>query len=234
MSYVGTITAGGATHLVGSTLYGTCTTAAATAAKVVTCTDFDQLITGVEIRVKFTNSNTVANPTLNVNGTGAKAIYRYGTTRPSTTAATSWQAGAVVSFTYDGTNWIITGWLNDNTTYNAATRSAAGLMSAADKQTLDELSAKMEGSKMLIDIAAGPLEKGSTGITFPFIEGTTMVHIKSFSSSYEEDLVLKDLKSGKIENGKLGSSEYSVNANGEITFKPTSSYGMSLTVYYYK
>ena len=124
MSYVGNIAAGGATHLVGSTLYGTCATAANVAAKVVTCANFDQLLTGVEIRVKFTYSNTVANPTLNVNGTGAKSIYRYGTTAPSTTAATSWQAGAVVSFTYVGANWV----MNNNTVYAAATQSADGLM----------------------------------------------------------------------------------------------------------
>lgn len=104
MGYVGNVKIGSDTHLVGSTLYGTCGTAAGTAAKVVTCANFTTLITGVTIHVKFTNSNTVANPTLNVNNTGAKNIYRYGTTAPSTSAKTSWQAGAVVSFTYDGTN----------------------------------------------------------------------------------------------------------------------------------
>ena len=93
MGYIGKVTAGGATYPVGSTLYGTCDTAAATAAKVVTMADFDTLLTGVTIHVKFTNSNSVANPTLNVNNTGAKAIYRYGTTAPSTNAATSWLAG---------------------------------------------------------------------------------------------------------------------------------------------
>ena len=116
MSYIGNIKADGTTHLVGSTLYGTCSTAAGTAAKVVTCDNFDQLLTGVTIHVKFTNKNSVANPTLNVNGTGAKNIYRYGTTRPSTSDVTSWIAGAVVSFTYDGTSWIMNDWLN--TTYS--------------------------------------------------------------------------------------------------------------------
>ena len=114
MGYVGKVTAGGSTHLVGSTLYGTCSTAAATAAKVVTCADFTTLITGVTIHVKFTYANGVASPTLNVNSTGAKNIYRYGTTAPSTSAASSWQAGSVVEFTYDGSAWIMNGWLNDN------------------------------------------------------------------------------------------------------------------------
>ena len=53
--------------------YGTCSTAAGTAAKTVACTGF-ALVTGAEITVKFTVTNTAANPTLNVNNTGAKFI----------------------------------------------------------------------------------------------------------------------------------------------------------------
>ena len=115
MGYVGKVTAGGSTHLVGSTLYGTCSSTADTVAKVVTCSDFTTLITGVTIHVKFTNTNTATNPTLNVNSTGAKSIYRYGTTVPSTSASWSWYAGAVVSFTYDGSAWIMNDMIgNDN------------------------------------------------------------------------------------------------------------------------
>lgn len=113
MSYVGKITSGGSTHLVGSTLYGTCTTAADTAAKVVTCADFDQLMEGITIHVKFTNSNSATNPTLNVNNTGAKNIYKYGTAAPGTTAATSWSAGSVISFTYDGSYWQMNDHIDD-------------------------------------------------------------------------------------------------------------------------
>lgn len=113
-TYIGKIKADGTNELpIAATLYGTCATAAATAAKVVVCANFDKLITGVTIKVKFTYANGVANPTLNVNSTGAIAIMRYGTTRPSTSAATSWNAGAVVSFTYDGTYWQMNDWLVD-------------------------------------------------------------------------------------------------------------------------
>lgn len=124
MAYIGKVTAGGNTGmLVGSTLYGTCETAAATAAKVAVITGFDTLETGVTVHIKFTNSNTVANPTLAIKATSsgtattAKSIMRYGTTAPSTTAKTSWQAGSVISFTYDGTYWQMNGWLNDDSTY---------------------------------------------------------------------------------------------------------------------
>ena len=127
-SYIGDVKIGSTTYPVGSTLYGTCATAAATAAKVVTMANFDTLKTGITIHVKFTYSNTVANPTLNVNSTGAKAIMRYGTTAPSTSAATSWNAGAVVSFTYDGTYWQMNDWLvdgNSNTWRNITVNGTA-------------------------------------------------------------------------------------------------------------
>ena len=87
------------------TLYGTCSTAANTAAKVVVCSKFNTLTTGSSINVKFTNANTVANPTLNVNSTGAKSIKRFGTTSPNASPELSWNAGAVVEFVYDGTYW---------------------------------------------------------------------------------------------------------------------------------
>ena len=81
--------------------YGTCDTAASTAAKVVSCTDF-ALATDATIFVKFTNSNSVASATLNVNNTGAKYI-RYN--NASITSATRWPAGSIVEFYYDGTYW---------------------------------------------------------------------------------------------------------------------------------
>lgn len=122
-----------------SPLYGECSTAAATAAKTVTINNFPGLITGVTIKVKFTNSNTVASPTLNVNGTGAKAIMRYGTTAVSTSAATSWRAGAVVSLTYDGTNWVENTGIDDNTTYSSQTAASGGtatsLVTTGEKYT---------------------------------------------------------------------------------------------------
>lgn len=109
MSYVGKVNAGGAEHLVGSTLYGTCSTASVTAAKVVTCANFDKLIEGVTIHVKFTYSDTASGSTMNVNGTGAKPIKQYGNQSASGNSFFSWPDGSIVAFTYDGTNWVMNG-----------------------------------------------------------------------------------------------------------------------------
>ncbi len=100
--------------------YGVCSTAQGTAAKTVTVSPaLEALEEGELIFVKFNNSNTASNPTLNVNGLGAKTIRRYGTTSPSTSAASSWNAGSVVALVYDGTTWQMVGWIN--TTYSSMT-----------------------------------------------------------------------------------------------------------------
>lgn len=104
--------------------YGECSTAAGTAAKTVTVQGDFVLEKGAVVAVKFTNSNSVASPTLNVTpqggtATGAKSIMRYGTTAVSTSALTSWTAGQIVIFMYDGTYWQRT--FNDtDTTYSNA------------------------------------------------------------------------------------------------------------------
>ena len=67
---------------------------------------------------KHTARKPRANPTLNVNGTGAISIKRYGTTAPSTSATTSWNAGTIFGLMYDGTYWMLISWLNNNTTYS--------------------------------------------------------------------------------------------------------------------
>lgn len=54
--------------------YGSCATAAATAAKTVTIDGF-VLEPGVRVSVYFSNMNTAASPTLNVSGTGAYTIW---------------------------------------------------------------------------------------------------------------------------------------------------------------
>lgn len=92
------------------THYGTCSTEASTAAKVVSLTSFS-LATGSKVMVKFTVTNTAASPTLNVNGTGAKAIMYRGTAISAGYLA----ANRVYEFVYDGTNYELVGDINVDT-----------------------------------------------------------------------------------------------------------------------
>lgn len=85
--------------------YATCSTPAATAAKVVTIPGF-VLTLGVHVRIKFSANNTAATPTLNVSETGAKSIKVKGN---NLAAAGDLAANGIYEFVYDGTNWELTG-----------------------------------------------------------------------------------------------------------------------------
>lgn len=100
--------------------YAECSTAAATAAKTVTLSGFT-LATGARIIVRFTVTNTASNPTLNVNGTGAKAI-QY---RNAAISAGYLAANRLREFVYDGSAWELIGDVDTSTTYSVASQSEA-------------------------------------------------------------------------------------------------------------
>ena len=87
--------------------FGTCSTPGATAAKTITINggSYFSLSTGAEVTVKFTNTNTVSGLTLNVNGTGAKAIYYRGKNIPYHVIL----ANKLYTFRYDGSYWQLVG-----------------------------------------------------------------------------------------------------------------------------
>lgn len=125
---------GSDTHdiIAGANIYCTCDTAEGTAAKVATvAAGVFSLFTGARVVVKFTNKNAAASPTLNVAGTGAYPMRRYGSTAMSTGTTTSgWIAGAIQAFTFDGSAWVQDYW--NNTTYsNAALGQGYGTCATA-------------------------------------------------------------------------------------------------------
>lgn len=123
MGTIAKVTAGGATHLIASTAYGTCSTGEATTDKVATIQDSQAftLIAGETVHIYFTNTNSATSPTLNVNSTGAKPIRLYGNTVPNGGYwGTSWKAKSIVSFTYN-TDLVSTGcWLMNDATIQTA------------------------------------------------------------------------------------------------------------------
>lgn len=123
----------------GGVFYGTCSTAAGTAAKVVVCEDFTSadLLAGTVIAVKFTatNSGAVGSLTLNVNGTGAKNIkYINNGTLGNLTSAGYIKANTTYYFYYDGTYWVAL--FNYNTTYSAMSEAEALAGTATTARTI--------------------------------------------------------------------------------------------------
>lgn len=116
--------------------YCTCATDASTKAKVATCSVGQFTLTkGQKAVVKFSYANTAVGPTLNIGSTGAKTIYWHGQVLPSTQY---WEAGAVLEFVYNGSQFELIGIAKDNSKeYSVATTSSDGLFSATDKVKLD-------------------------------------------------------------------------------------------------
>lgn len=131
------------------THYCTCDTDSGTVEKIVSVTGF-VLETGARVTVKFSNSNTASNPTLNVHSgnayTGAKAIMYRGTSSVSGSSDYyRWQAGDIIDFIYDGTNWVMVGWQTyayhaesaTASTYATCLRySTTNLLTASDTSTV--------------------------------------------------------------------------------------------------
>ena len=91
----------------GSTWYGTCSTSASTTAKSVTLARGTLNFTaGAKIAVKFSYNNTASAPTLTINST-TKNIKYIDADGNVSTPLIWWNAGDVVEFTYDGTQWLM-------------------------------------------------------------------------------------------------------------------------------
>ena len=91
--------------------YATCSVAASTAAKTANVANgTPTLEAGLHVFVKFTYANTAASPTLNINSTGAKAIWYDGEVIGSDASANvKGLLSGLCEFVYDGTQWHIVG-----------------------------------------------------------------------------------------------------------------------------
>lgn len=154
-SYIGKVQINSGDYaLVGSTLYGVCYTAAATAQKDITAnttspaitgdyinTSYDNPIRGTTIHVKFINGNTATTGTSLLVGTLTNPLNVIGNfTCPANT---------IISFTLDeNQNWVVNDNVDTNTeyvfktTYNASTNRVLGeadVGTAAEKDTVNAL-----------------------------------------------------------------------------------------------
>ena len=87
------------------TWYGTCSTAAGTAAKTSTINEI-VVCKGTVVKLNMTYANTNTSATMNITSTGAKNLY-YGTstTRPTTANGYGWGASSTATFVFDGQYW---------------------------------------------------------------------------------------------------------------------------------
>lgn len=147
--------------------YAFCSTLASTAEKVAT---IDPAVTGYSlykgavIAVVFSDTNTAAIPTLNVNSTGAKEIRNYIGT-PLSEAEYGWSAGATIVFVYDGTYWRF----QDNGTVNRISSAEASILINSSninlKVSKNGIISSINQSAETIKINAGKVEIGGFTVT---------------------------------------------------------------------
>lgn len=137
-SYIFTMPSSGNTDTY-TTAY--CSTAAATAAKVATCTGY-VLTSGHWVHVTMTNANSASSAlTLNINSTGAKTIYIDGTA--SSSSNKTLPAGTYLVY-YDGTNYYFRtdGYLGKPITVGSASSWSAGSVPSMTKSNVTAKSVK--------------------------------------------------------------------------------------------
>ena len=115
--------------------FGTCSTAGSTAAKAVTLSlgTLTSLTNGAIVTINFSNANTAANPTLNVNSKGAKAILS------ETGSSVGSFAAGTYTLTYNGTAWVM------SAAAASASAAAAATAASAAQTTAERAEGKIDG-----------------------------------------------------------------------------------------
>lgn len=201
--------------------YGTCSTAAATATKEVTLSSAVgwNLVAGVVIGVKFSNSNTASSVKLDVNGSGAKSIYFGNAVYAGTSVQITGWKDYIIYYMYDGTNWMF---LNNSynftdsnnyVTQTATTTSAdyeVLFSNTADNTTRNEAARK--NSNLTFNPSTGNLQ-------VPQLNGATIGSSPKFTDTYNVLQTLGRVSSPNTQYGD-GKIRYIIVSSSMTTDKP--------------
>ena len=202
------------------THYAVCSTAAATAAKAVSLSGFT-LATGAEITVRFSATNTAANPSLNVNGTGAKPI-QY---RNVAVTAGVLAANRTYRLVYDGSSWELVGDLDSVQTSISGNAGTATRLAAARSVRINlasQAAANFDGSANITPGVSGTLSTGNGGtgrtdgkavaLATPRTITLTGAVTGSVSFDGSKNVSLATVSGGGLDAGKPQTQVYTGNA----------------------
>jgi hypothetical protein len=115
---------------------------------------------------------------LKIGTTDAKSIKRYGTTAPSDSSSSSWNAGSAVLFIYDGTYWQMVGWLNTTYSEISATNITNGSNATTGLITGRRAKAAVEAFAPVKDVTVGgtSVMSGTTAVVpaIPTVNDATL------------------------------------------------------------
>ena len=177
--------------------YADCSTSASTQDKELTITDFN-LATGVIVVVKFANANSYnGTARLKINSLAAVDIATVGTTK---TSRYYWTAGEVVTFIYDGSNFVMLEGGVATTTYYGVTK-----LSSSTSSTSTSLAATPSAVKAAYDLANGKADVSD-------------IPTKISELTNDSDFIEKSSTAGLIKN------DGSVDTNTYLTSSSLSNY----------
>lgn len=176
----------------------TCSTASGTKYKTVSIPNIDTPSIGTCITVVFTNGNSIASPTLGINGTSTDEIRiraEDGTIIPftttygsSTTAPYSWQSNTTLDLYYNGTYWIV---LNNPVVKCKKTRTAGTGSSSPSYKVYANGYKEIMGYASLGDVSSK--KDINTTFTLPITMSETNYHV-SLSTRHNNS---SDVQSGE-------------------------------------
>lgn len=201
--------------------YGTCSTAAGTAAKAVTLSSYTLVKNGF-VAVKFDNAVTSSSSTMNINSKGAKAIYYNGAALGTNVIL----AGDVCLFVYDGSYYhLLTidrayngsgGITVDNATIKHSNSVTAGTAQGDATKTLS-FGGTFTIPTVTYDAQGHITAKGTTTMTMPSNPNTNKSHkiISGTKADGSTNITSASASSGDITLGDSGvtAGEYGPTAN---------------------
>lgn len=209
--------------------FGVCTTGATGAAKTVSIANFDSshLAAGARVAVKYSNTNTANNPTLNVSGSGAKQIRYLGANIP----AGALKANQIHEYIYDGTYWNFVGILKGDLTksdvttalgYTPATQDPAstnsnGLMSSDDKIKLNGIEEEAQ-----VNVLEG-VKLNGTALTISSADKTVDIPVMGAASASTAGTV------GAVPASSAGDQNKFLKANGTWDVPENTTYSNAST-----
>ena len=150
--------------------FGTSSTSAGTAAKTATVDSTFSLTSGNIVFIQFSSGNTASSPTLNVNSTGAIAIYK----TSSAAAAYDWSAGEIIAFVYNGTHWRMVDAGYATTSYYGVTKldSSTSSTSTSTAATPSAVKAAYDLADSKSTVTVTPITSTGTKIGTISVDGT--------------------------------------------------------------
>ena len=197
--------------------YGTCTTAAATTAKVATLANYVLKVNGI-VSIRFTY-DVPASATLNINSTGAKAIYY----NNAAIVAGVIKAGDTATFAYNGSYYMLLSVDKATITTSGSGNVVTGITATGNKLTVTKGITALTSHQTIPSLSKGTASGSGNVVTDITVSGHTITLSKGITAlTSETDITIDDGDSGNVITGiEANGHDITVSRGTALTAHPT-------------